>query len=161
MTALALLRHRLGELRDDTRGASLIEFALFVPILAMMVMGLSDFAMGYSAKLRVEAAAYRGLEKVAMGTVQPNYDYLKAEAAASDGAGGIEASEVTVDTWLECNETRSTAGFAGSCVEGQRTARYVSLTVTDTYQPQFNYGPLIGNSNGVVQLSATSALRIQ
>ena len=161
MSRLGLLRRRLGRLGADTRGASVIEFGLFVPILAMMMMGISDFAMGYSAKLRVEAAAYRGLEKVAMGTVQSNYDYLKAEAAASDGAGGIEAAEVTVDTWLECNETRSPNGFSGNCAAGERTARYVSLTVTDTYTPRFNYGSLLGNSQGVVQLSATSALRIQ
>ena len=161
MSRLSPFRRRLGQLGADTRGASVIEFGLFVPILAMMVMGISDFAMGYSAKLRVEAAAYRGLEKVAMGTVQSDYTYLKAEAAASDGPGGIEAAEVSVDTWLECNETRSPNGFSGNCAAGQRTARYVSLTVTDTYEPRFSYGPLLGNSSGVVPLSATSALRIQ
>ena len=155
------LRTRLAALRADARGASVIEFALFAPILGMMLMGVSDLAMGYSAKLRVEQAAYRGLEKVAMGTVQTDYDYLRTEAANSDGPGGIEAGEVTVDMFLECNETRSTGGFNGVCAAGQRTARYVRLTVTDTYTPRFSYGRVFGNAQGVVPLSATAALRIQ
>ena len=161
MSPLLRARRRLAGLRADERGASLVEFALFIPILAMMVMGISDFAMGYSAKLRVEAAAYRSLEKAAMGTATQDFSYMRTEAANSDGAGGIETSEVTVDTWLECNRVRSTAGFNSTCAEGQDTARYVSVTVTDTYTPSFNYGPLLGNSSGVVPLSATAALRLQ
>src|SRR5688572_15274005 len=104
----------LRRLREDTRGASLIEFALFVPILAMMLMGVTDLAMGYSAKLRVEGAAYRALEKVAVGTVQSDYSFLRAEAAAADGAGGVQATDVTVDAWLECNRVRQT-DFSGIC----------------------------------------------
>ena len=161
MSRLAALRRRLATLRADERGASLVEFALFIPILSMMMMGISDFAMGYSAKLRVEAAAYRTLEKAAMGTATQDFSYMRAEAAGSDGAGGIEVAEVSVDTWLECNRVRSTAGFNANCPTGEDAARYVSITVTDTYVPTFNYGPLLGNTSGVVPLTATAALRLQ
>ena len=149
--------HRL---RDDASGASVIEFGLFAPILALMVMGISDVAMGYSAKLQVEQAAYRALEKVAVGTVQSDYQYLRNEAASADGSGGIQASDVTVDNWLECDRVRQ-ASFTALCPTGQDTARYVRITINWSYTPKFSYGPLVGNSSGVVPISASAALRIQ
>jgi Flp pilus assembly protein TadG len=150
----------LGSLSRDSRGASVIEFGLFAPILAVMVMGISDVAMGYSAKLQVEQAVYRALEKVAVGTVQSDYQYLRNEAAAADGSGGIQASNVTVENWLECNRVRQTT-FTALCPTGQDTARYVSVSVSWSYTPQFSYGPLVGNSSGVVPISASASLRIQ
>lgn len=150
----------LRSLSRDSRGASVIEFGLFAPILAVMVMGISDVAMGYSAKLQVEQAVYRALEKVAVGTVQSDYQYLRNEAAAADGSGGIQASNVTVENWLECNRVRQTT-FTALCPTGQDTARYVSVSVSWSYTPQFSYGPLVGNSSGVVPISASASLRIQ
>jgi Flp pilus assembly pilin Flp len=147
--------HRcLTGLRRDQRGASVIEFALFAPILAVMVMGVSDLAMGYSKKLVLEQAAYRSLEKVAVGTVQSDYTFLKAEAAT---AAGVPVTSVTVDNWLECDRVRQ-ASFTGSCASGQMTSRYVEVSISSTYSPRFNYGPLGGSA---VPISATAALRIQ
>ena len=152
------MRNFLRRLRADAKGASVVEFALFAPILSMMVMGISDFAMGYSAKLRVEGAIYRTLEKVAVGTVQTDYQYLKAEAAT---AAGVAQSAVTVDNWLECNRVRADS-FAGQCAAGQDTARYVSVSITTSYTPRFGYGPLRNrNSSGVVPITSASSLRIQ
>ena len=148
----------LRRLRADASGASVIEFALFAPVLGMMVMGISDFAMGYSKKLRVEQAIYRTLEKIAVGTVQSNYQTFKAEAAT---AAGVNQSEVTINNWLECNEVTSQNGFAGNCAAGERTARYVSITIATTYTPEFDYGPWITDANGNVPISSSSSLRIQ
>lgn len=149
----------LHRLETDDRGASVVEFALFIPVFAVMVMGIGDVAMGYSTKLQVEQAAYRALEKVALGSVT-DYQTLRNEVAASDGSGGIQASDVTVDNWLECNRVRQ-GSFTGTCTTGQDTARYVSVTVNWSYTPQFEYGPLVGNSSGVVPITASASLRIQ
>ena len=151
------MRTFLLRLRDDLRGASVIEFAMFAPILAMMVMGISDFAMGYAMKLRVEQGVYRALEKVAVGSVQTDYQFLKADAA---NEAGVAQTAVTVDNWLECNRVRQT-DFAGMCATGEDTARYVSVSISTAYTPQFNYGPLIRGTDGTVPISASSSLRIQ
>jgi Flp pilus assembly protein TadG len=148
----------LRRLRDDDRGASVIEFALFAPILGVMVMGVTDLAMGYSTKLRVEAAIFRALEKVAVGSFQTDYTtYVRSEAAT---AAGVPESAVTVDSWLECNRARQ-ADFAGSCAAGQDTARYVRVTINTSYTPRFSYGPLVRSSNGTVPIEANASLRIQ
>jgi Flp pilus assembly protein TadG len=148
------LHRSLTSLRGDSRGASVIEFALFAPILAVMVMGVTDLAMGYSKKLVLEQAAYRSLEKVAVGTIQSDYTFVQTEAAA---AAGVPASSVTVDNWLECNRVRQ-ASFTGSCAAGQMTSRYVQVSISSTYTPRFNYGPVGGSP---VPISASTALRIQ
>lgn len=147
-------------LRRDERGASAIEFALFAPILAMLVMGITDISMGYSRKLTLEAAAYRTLERVEVGTVQTDYSSLRPEAAS---AAGVPVENVTVDTWLECDNTRQ-ADFNGNCNSGQMIARYVQINIRATFTPSFDYGPLAGrfrSSNGNVPLTASASLRIQ
>ena len=144
----------------DESGASLIEFALVLPILAMMVMGISDVAMGFSRKLAVEAAAYRTLEKVAVRSSDTDMSTLAAEAAT---AAGVDEDDVTIDMWLECARTRQT-DITGVCAAGQETARYVSVEIDATYTPRFDYGPLadaFGGRDGIVPTGATAAMRMQ
>jgi len=153
-------RHRLEALARDERGASMIEFALFAPMLALMVMGISDVSMGYSRKLTVEQAAYRTLERVAVGSVQSDYSSLRTEAAA---AAGVPVGNVTVTNWLECNGTRQ-ADFNGLCGTGEMIARYVQIDIAASYTPSFSYGPLsrgLGGEDGNVALSASAAVRVQ
>ena len=150
--------HLFHRLRGDERGASVIEFALFAPILAVMVMGITDLSMAYSRKLVVEAAIYRALEKVQVGSFQTDYTtYLRSEAATG---AGVPTSEVTVDSWLECNRIRQ-ASFTGLCSTGQDTARYVSVAIATTYEAQFTYGPLNPGTDGEIPIAASASLRIQ
>ena len=152
------MRNLLHRLRGDDRGASVIEFALFAPILGVMLMGVTDLAMGYSTKLRVEAAIFRALEKVQVGSYQADYQtFIQQEAATG---AGVPTSAVTVESWLECNRARQ-ADFAGSCAAGQDTARYVKVTITTSYTPRFSYGPLVRSTNGTVPIEANASLRIQ
>jgi len=158
------MRHLLirlaGRLGRDERGSSMIEFALFAPLLAVMVMGITDVSMGFSRKLTLEQAAYRSLERVAVGSVQSDYSYLRPEAAA---AAGVPLANVAVDSWLECDGTRQT-DFNGSCPETQMISRYVRISITGSFEPTFNYGPLARNfagDDGNVPIAASAALRIQ
>ncbi len=146
-------------LRDES-GTSLIEFALFLPVLAAMVMGISDVAMGYAEKLELEAAAYRALEKVAVRTTQSDFTAVGAEAAAE---AGVPLSAVTIDTWLECDRARQT-DITAPCAAGEETARYISVAIASSYTPTFDYGPLarsFGGTDGVVPISAFAAVRMQ
>jgi Flp pilus assembly pilin Flp len=147
-------------LLTDERGASLIEFALFLPILAAMVMGISDVAMGFSRKLAVEAAVYRTLEKVTVRTSETDLTALAVEAAT---AAGVDEDDVTIDIWLECDRERET-DVTADCPDGEETARYVSVEIEASYTPRFDYGPLadaFGGENGIVPTGATAAVRMQ
>lgn len=148
---------RLRSLRRDQKGASVIELGLFAPILAGMLVGITDMSMGYARKLAVEQATFRALEQAQLGTVQSDYTSVRAEAAA---AAGVPLSQVTLDTWRECNRTRQTA-FEGTCNTGEELSRYVRVTINTSYTPQFDYGPLVTNSDGTIPIVAQSTLRVQ
>jgi Flp pilus assembly protein TadG len=149
----------LSRLARCERGAGVIEFAFVAPMLAILTVGIVDLGRGYSAKLTLEEAAYRSLEKVSVGTVQSDYTFVKTEAAT---AAGVPEANVTVDNWLECDGSRQGA-FDGSCTSTQQTTRYVKVTITDTFKPSFPYGKwLLGaNSTGGVALSSTQSVRVQ
>ena len=145
---------RLRRFLRDERGTSLLEFALFSPVLAVMGMGITDLSMGYSAKLSLEQAANRTLEKVIVGTVQSDYSYLRTEAAT---AAGVPESQVTVDYWLECDTVRQPDPTV-PCGGGQMTSRYVTININSTYTPRFAVGPLGRNA---VPINANASLRVQ
>ena len=146
-------------LARDATGVSIIEFALFAPILGVMVMGVTDVAMSYATKLRFEQAAYGALEKVSATSVQTDYTYLRADAAE---AAGVPISAVSVDAWLECDGVQQGA-FTGVCADDAVIARYVRLTIDSGYRPTFPYGPLgaATRSDGTMAVTASAAVRIQ
>lgn len=161
---IARIHRRFAGLGRDSKGASVIELALIAPVLGVVLMGVIDVAMGYSRTLVLEQAAYRSLEKVAVGTIQSDYSYVQTEAQAALTAAGVTGATVVVDTWLECNRVRQT-DFNGVCPEGEMISRYVKVTITSNYQARFAYGPLGSafgaNSSGAIPITANASLRIQ
>lgn len=152
-------RFGLRSLARDARGVSVVEFAFVAPIFAVFIIGTIDLARGFSAKLTLEEAAYRALEKVSVGTVQTDYTFVKTEAAT---AAGVPLANVTVDNWVECDGSRQ-ALFTDTCTDTQQTARYVKVTVTNSYRPSFPYGKrLLGaDASGNVAMSASESVRVQ
>jgi hypothetical protein len=146
----------------DRRGASLIEFALVLPVLALLVMGVIDLGQGFAHRFRLDQAAQQTIEMASVGAVGSDYEYLRPHAAA---AAGVPLAQVTLDQWLECNGSRM-ATFDETCPTGQLLARYVRIDVADFYQPQFPYGPL-GNAfpgrqpNGTIEIGGRATVRVQ
>lgn len=148
-----LLRRLLG----DPRGTSAIEFAIIAPVLAVMTMGIADLSMGLARKFQLEQASYRALELVTVGTVVSDYSYVKTEAVA---AAEVPAENVVVTTWLECNGAKQT-DFNTTCPSEEQTARFLTVTVVDDYEPIFAYGPFTGAVDGKVRLTSRSTIRMQ
>ena len=156
------LKSLLPALRNDQRGVSVVELGLISPVIAFMIIGMTDIARGFAAKLNLEQAAHRALEKAAVGTVQSDYSYLQAEAAT---AAGVSSSNVTVTYWLECDRVAQ-SDFSGSCTGTQMTSRYVRVTITSTFRPTFNYSYLGRNffgvaANGTITQTGSATLRVQ
>lgn len=152
--AASLLHHE--------RGTSVIELALAAPILAVLTIGIIDLSNGFSEKLRLEQAAQRAVEKVMNGRAilsmsttgnTTTMGALKAEAAA---AAGVPEANVTTDFWLECNGTRN-ASYYTTCTN---YSRYMSVSVTKTYTPFFNYKLGSGPTNAYT-LTGAATVRIQ
>ena len=152
----------IGKLRllcADERGTSLIEMGIVLPVLATVLLGMTDVSRAYSHKLQLEQAAYRAIEKVQQyQATRSTYDTLDEEAAE---AAGVTSDKVTIDFWLECNGARQ-ASYDTNCSVGQTYARWVTVRIQKNYTPMFGSRFFPGaNSDGTYTIYGKAGLRTQ
>ena len=153
----------------DQRGAALIELALAAPVMAGLLIGMSDLARAYSLKLLLEQAAQRTIEQVEQQkSVAQTYDTaLSTEAAsAMTDAGYSTGNTITPESWLECSSNGSTwtkqSSFTGACGATEMTARYVRIKIARSFVPMFasRVWPN-ADSSGNITISGYAEVRIQ
>lgn len=157
----------LSRLRRDRSGAAIIELALAAPILAGLVIGVSDISIAFGQKLQLEQAAQRAIEKVAQTTGDNTpEDTIKTEAVCqfngtnADGTcktAPITSSNVTVSYVLKCDNVVTT--YTSDCTTGQTELRYITTTVSYNYTPMFPVH-LGRNADGTYHLSGTAGVRV-
>jgi hypothetical protein len=149
----------LGALRRDTRGGSMIETAIVMPILLMLMGGASDLAMGFWIKMQTQQATARSVELAGVGGLERlSVDDLRNEAAT---AAKVPTGNVTVNRWLECDGATQLL-FEGSCAEGQVIGRYVSVRIDNSYEPILgSLLPAKLASDGKIHFQGFSSLRLQ
>lgn len=149
----------LKSLALDESGASIIEMAMVVPVLATLLIGFVDISRAYSYKLQLEQAAQRSIEKVQQyQTSESTYSTLQSEAAT---AAGVSASNVAIDYWLECNGTRQ-SNYDSVCSNGQVYARWITVDITGSFTPMFSSSRWPGsNSDGTYTVHGKAGLRTQ
>ena len=165
---------------SDSRGSVTVELALLAPILATMIIGVADLSLAYGQKLELEQGAQRAIEKVMQTTGNTTVgDTLQQEVVCqvngtnSDGScatGRIVEDDVTVSYRLECidegggrtpSESTDVVEFdAFTCPEDNREARYLKVTVVDTYEPMFPVHHFGVHDDGF-HLSAIAGVRTQ
>jgi Flp pilus assembly protein TadG len=137
-------------------GASLVEFALAAPVLALLVSGMIDLGEGLSQTFSLQQAVDRSLEllqasppRAAADEDGVDYSYLVDEAAA---AAGVGSGQVTLTRWVECDGARQSS-FDSTCESDEATARYVRLTIEKNFEGRL----LVGS----FPMSASGAVRVQ
>jgi Flp pilus assembly protein TadG len=171
----------LRKLAREERGAAVVELALVAPILAMLIIGITDVSIAYGRQLELEQAVQRSIEKVMQTTgIDTVEDTIKNEAVCQyngvDGSGNcltdrITTADVSVTYRLECtdgagtvsaSETSDATTFDGfACANATDSeARYIMATAVDTYAPMFSMHFGTGG-DGVYNLSATAGVRVQ
>lgn len=151
----------LARLVRNDRGASIIELALVMPFLAAMVVGVVDVSRAYSAKYKLEQAAYRAIEKVQQyRDTTTTFTTIRTEATTAATAAGFTNPNVTIDVWLECNGTRQT-NYNATC-PGQTMNRWITVDIAGTYTPLFASRRWPGsNADGTYTLHGRAGLRTQ
>jgi Flp pilus assembly pilin Flp len=145
-------------LSRDERGASLVEMAIMLPVFAGLIVGITDVSRAFSAKLGLQQAAQRAIEKVQQYQTEGDFSTLQAEAAE---AAGVPERNVAVDYWLECNGVRQ-SDFDRNCDDGQEPARWVKVNITGTYTPMFASNRWPGsNKDGTYTIHGSAGLRTQ
>lgn len=145
-------------LARDERGASLIEMALVMPFFAALVVGVVDLSRAYSAKLQLEQAAYRAVEKVQQyQSSDSTVGTLKTEAATAAGVTETTTNPQVAYT-LECNGTAQT--YTTACSTG--AVRRVTVDISKDFMPMFATRAWPGaNADGSITLHGRAGLRTQ
>ena len=142
----------------DERGSSVIEMGLIAPFLAAMLIGMVDLSRAYSAKLSVVQAAQRTVEKIQVSSYSPSDNTTLQEEAAT--AAGVPTGNVTVTSWLQCNNSSTQLSFTSSCNGNEPFARYVRIQISKSYTPLFRV-KWDRTTSGTWTVSGRAGIRIQ
>jgi Flp pilus assembly protein TadG len=147
-TALAPLRRKSGN--------AAIEFALIVPILAAMLVAMTDLGVAIYEKMQIRAAADAGVQyAVAKGW---NSTAIQNAVTSATSMSGVSASPVPVQSCGCASGTTIAPAACGSvCASGAAAGTYVTVNAQVQYATLFDY-PGLPNP---MTLSAQSTVRIQ
>ncbi|MFM8305044.1 MAG: TadE/TadG family type IV pilus assembly protein [Actinomycetota bacterium] len=84
----------------DERGASIVEFALIVPIFLMILMGLVQFGRAYNVQISLTGAAREGARDLALGKTD-----AVVQTSTLNAAPGVCGSGCTVTFDRRCPNT--------------------------------------------------------
>lgn len=150
-------RSLIAAISDDRQGVAVLEAALVIPILLVMLVGVTDFSMSLFKRLYTEQLAISGVQMAISGGIGPIPDAQVISQLASDS--GLPSSNFTITRWTECNSD-GTLYPQGPCPNDTDVREdFVKVTVSNSYKPIFGFGmfSLISASN----FSSSSTGRLQ
>lgn len=98
-------------------GAAAVEFALILPVLLLVLIGIIEFSLAFNAQLSLNQAAREGARYMAI-----HNNSSAAATAASNAAGRLAPASV--------NTTFSVTGGGTSCSAGKQVTATTSYTLT-------------------------------
>jgi Flp pilus assembly protein TadG len=90
------MRHAKPRRVLDERGQALVEFALILPIILLLVMGMLEFARAWNTRQAVTDAAREGARLAVVQDPTINQDTVKARIATALARLGIPGTAVTI-----------------------------------------------------------------
>ena len=134
-------------IKDQSRGQTLVEFALVLPILLILLLGILDFSRAVAGYNSVSNAARSGARVAIV-----NQDFDAIEAAVLDE--GLSLSDVVVEFDPDVND--KPACPAEECCP--QIGCIVEVRVSSEYVPAT---PVIGNLIGSITVSSTTRMPIE
>ena len=133
----------------ERRGQTLVEFALILPLLLLLLMGVLDFGRAIYANNTIQNAAR---EAVRIGIVNQNTSVIEAEAQKQAVALGLSPADIDV-AFLQPDYTN-----AAPCSTTPRIGCIVEVEVRYSYTAAT---PIIGNLVGTLDLTGSSRQPIE
>ncbi|WP_110206577.1 TadE/TadG family type IV pilus assembly protein [Nocardioides daejeonensis] len=131
------------------RGAAALEFALVVPILMGLVMGIVDFGIAINRDTLVNNAVREGAREASL-----NPDATQVEAVVRRVLTSLPADAVTVTVGCRTPAGTACASFAAGAASGGTAI----VTVTYRHELVTPISSLVGDS---LTLSETAEMRIE
>jgi Flp pilus assembly protein TadG len=116
------------------RGASLVEFALMLPFLTLLLLGVIDFGRAYYVNVEVSNAAYTG----ALYGTQNHSDTTGMQNAATGDAPDVAGITATATYGCECSDgSNAMPSCSTQPTCSVNVVNYVQVTTSATYKPMF------------------------
>jgi Flp pilus assembly protein TadG len=122
----------LGRHRSLETGVASVEFALLGTMLAMMLLGATDFARVLYAGITVTNAARAGTQYGTQSTAKTT-DFAGMQQAALTDAQDLTGVSAVAVRFCECPDGTSVNCSGGSCGVQGASRIYVRVTVTKTF----------------------------
>ena len=74
----------MSRTRRDDRGAAMVEFAIVLPVLLLILLGIIEFGRAYNTQVSIQAAAREGARELAL-----RHGSTAVESATRDGAPSV------------------------------------------------------------------------
>jgi len=136
------------------RGQALIEFAFIVMIMALLALGVVDFALAIQQGMLVQEAATAGALTASFDTYSASEPDLWQSAATTAGIGARGLS-ISTTSYCTCSAGGATIFCTNSC-SGDRPQMYVQVTATSRFASLFPYNVLPSTFN----LSSTVVMQV-
>lgn len=149
------MRH-LHRILGDARGSVALEFGLLVPVLATLVVAISDLSLGFVRKMAVQEAAEAGAQYAAINGW--NSAAIGSAVTNATTVSGIAATPAPAKS-CGCATAASIAAAAcgTTCASGRPAGTYVTTSAQYSYHMILSY-PGLANP---VTLTASTTVRIQ
>jgi Flp pilus assembly protein TadG len=119
----------MSRTKRDDRGAAMVEFAIVLPVLLLILMGIIEFGRAYNTQVSIQAAAREGARELA----------LRHSSTAVESATRGGAPSVTIDGIAQTPCPASGDGKA-------------KVTITESFSfLVLPYGPLDLTATGVMR----------
>jgi Flp pilus assembly protein TadG len=79
----------MSRFRRDDRGAAMVEFAIVLPVLLLILLGIIEFGRAYNAQVSIQAAAREGARELAL-----RHSTGEVESATRDGAPSVTIDSI-------------------------------------------------------------------
>jgi Flp pilus assembly protein TadG len=129
---MTVMRARLSAMNlSDDRGAAAVEFALLLPVLIAILLGIIEFGLAFNSQLQVTNAAREGARAAAVWSVSNSSStaVISADKAATTAAAALTAPALT-NAMIGVTFSSSTGTTLTACA----SSATVSVTISYPYK---------------------------
>ena len=140
-----LRQRRRVDMRDDrwSAGNATVEFALIVPILIALFIGVWDFGRALNETARLASAAYAGAQYGALSGAHATDTAGIRQAARVDAVDVTGVLEITSAPYCRCPSGAQPA-CDGTCGAAGQPRMFLRVEATESFQTLFPY-PFVSN----------------